>query len=280
VVRPRQESLSDTEGLPSCFSLLNESRKFWNELVADELVYVEQFFDSQHQTLPLVSKVKSYPRLWLELHILTNGPQGKNQYTAIIEFISPDRLGVLGKFGEVNVNKSRVKRKMPMLVNIPKMIELPQIGQFVGIPVIVRLKRFNQCNRASWHPAGRSFNKASAFRIGMIPTPDGKTNIFIRQLVIFDGKSKGQMVERTSQISDEISGDQRNRVNWRVNHPNFDNVLSSLQILLSGDGITLRLRKDIKFPLEQIEVFLRPLNLQMGAYQVPRHASSIGHTKT
>lgn len=253
-------------GLPNCFSLLEESRESWHEFVADKFVYIDKLLHRKHQFLPFIPKSELHQGLWLELHILLkDNAEREHHYTAIVEPQLSDRISGSRNLGKLKLHHSRMERKVPMLVNVPQVIELPKIGTFVSIPSVVRLKRLNDVDRALWHPLGRTLNETSELSVGLWPVANRKTYFMFRQLIVFDRESKGQMIQRGTQASDEIASNQGQGVERNVNHRNSNEVLSGLNILFSADAITLRLLKSRDFSIQQVKVFLRPLNLQIWA---------------
>src|SRR5438105_3449770 len=72
-------------GLPSCFALLEESRKLWDELITDKFIYFEKVSNREQQPLSFISKLNFNSRFWLEFHILSHEAKGYFHDTAIVE---------------------------------------------------------------------------------------------------------------------------------------------------------------------------------------------------
>ncbi len=71
---------SQSSGLPTCYSRLEEALKSWHQVIANELVYVDKLLVGDDDPFACVTEIDSDLHRWIELD-LRLGCEGKTNYS-------------------------------------------------------------------------------------------------------------------------------------------------------------------------------------------------------
>src|SRR6266404_171273 len=114
--------------LPSYFALRDEALKKWNYFIANKLVYIHKSVKVDEDSFIFIPEDNLRVNQWLEVRTAGFGRERKSNFCATIQHL------LVGKHdteaGELNVRKLRMKRNMSMLVDVPQLIQSPQVTEF------------------------------------------------------------------------------------------------------------------------------------------------------
>jgi len=263
--------------LPACFALREEAREGWNHCVSDKLVHLHKIADAEVIPGGLISESHINPRVWIEANFIFQG-QRDFYYKAIFELLCPDIGGVVKRDMEHPLSGDSVRREMPVFIDVAQIVDSPEVGGFVGIPVLIRLKRFDKHDGCIGHSVGGlsdsdlSINRISLAN-GEANLPRGHVSAQVRELPC-------EMIQRGTQVVNKIRSDESARENTFVlREVRPDEIPLTLQVFFSGNVIGVRFLENRNLRCESVEVFLRPLKLQIRvkeAHVGPLYLNSFG----
>lgn len=268
------------------WELLKEARERWDYFISDKIVYFEQGVggdDAVDRGIPF--SVSSYLKgdLWFE-----NVAWFDEEFCIafLVEVHDDSRVGI----GKPDIRSRPGLGNDPMLIDIGNVTENGKQIKLRPIPSVVRLKLLNP-------PMGRGQDEfdmalASAL-IEELLRSFGQRELNSPLLGLREisacvpemllGERPGYMVERGAQIRNGIS----NLQPPRVPHAGIDSDGGNsstrkrpLSYIFVTDG-DCRIEKSPNTQLESIDVYMRPLNLELGAAKwmasgvYPRHESGV-----
>jgi hypothetical protein len=257
------------EALPKCFSLREEARKSWNYFFTDVFVHLEKGLNCDFN-IPLVAKLNAYPWPWMEIQLRLGGKR-EDEYRIIIEYLLSDGWDV-SELGEKHLDIPRAKRNMPVFVRVPENVQPPEMSDLVGIPTVVRLKRSDYIDSGCGDASGSGRN--SVLSLGIILPDDRKRGLSGRIIGREKRELPCEMIEGRSQTRYEVTSNQSQAQRRRF-QADCDAVLSALYIVLRRDSMGIGFRKGMHRPIERVQVYLRPFNLQCGIQQTRHNAERI-----
>lgn len=135
--------------LPGYFSLREEARKGWEHRLVDEFIHVDKVFIAKYDAFTRLVDFKLNFDIWIENHILFDGKR-KAHYCLIVDLLSID-WNAIHTFDSADMNLPSVgnlseSRDIPVLIDIPKFIQSPEMCRFVVFPCVVRLHRLHDGN--------------------------------------------------------------------------------------------------------------------------------------
>lgn len=253
--------------LPGYFSLREEARKSWEYCISDKLVHSEKIFYSSFESLRFISEENvDFSRCWIELHFVLKRDRYIH-YAAVIEFFDRETSGFRDIQFEEPVCDCTMRGNVPMLVDVPKLIESPEVCGFVVIPTLVRLKRLHDgdCRVGDTESTSRDFNLC----IDSVFVANGETNFSCGNLSAKKCKLPSKVVEARAQASNKVPSHQRyGETSVIVRELKPDDIPAIFEIVLGRNYVLVRLPKNIDFDCERIKMFLRPLQLQIGIEHV------------
>ena len=242
-----------------------ESRKSWDHIHCDKLVYVAQVGDADGK-LPHVFTEK-YLRgdLWLHIRWLEADARnaGNRQYEAILDGVVPNTAhqSVSNRYHPIPA----IHGNTAMLIDIPKLIELPEGMRLYGISSVLRLKRVKS-------GVNIAMEQAPFPTVGFIGVAD-RENDLPRSFV---GRGNGigekmhqvpgQLVESGAEAVDEIShakGDGFVDSVWG----DYEKVLRSVAVVLFDDGVRVAFNPASNHRLRRLEVKVCPAGFHVDVIQ-------------
>ncbi len=196
------------EQFPSYFRLFVEACESWDYILSDKLVHFEQVCSGKHQSDFVAPELNDSGHcVWIEMHVwLAN--ERKSHYGAIISrFLDVRDAHIQAR--EIQFQSAGVQRNVSVLVDVPECMQAVKMAELEGTPCIIRLKRFDDCDRIS----GQSrcglveFGKAVALDENR---DDGKSCLQRGSPAVHHDKAVHEMVQRRAETANEISE------NWTI----------------------------------------------------------------
>ena len=215
------------------YYLLEESRKSWDHVVSDKLVYFLKPRKVASDSLTQIAKHYLEGRFWIESHLTLRGYQ---EYSL--------------RFDDASVKEQ---------IETPKKVTL----NGCGIPSMIRLKRFDDTHCICGYSSRLPLKAFPGVLIGsdvLVKNRElGPLGIRNRQL----RKRPDQVVQCCASAGQKITGDKgdsrRDLSNLEVNQ-----VSAIFYVMFGPDGMGLRFAKSAKFIPQVIKVFLRPTGFEFG----------------
>jgi hypothetical protein len=241
--------------------LWKEARESWDYLVTDELVYAVESIET-HSVLGATLPLEGYlnDQQFFEFTFSLGG----GIYAAMVEFAKPEDMRASRNPG---TDLQEIRNDNLMLVDAIEFMEPPQIVNIRPIRSIVRLKLFDD-----WVGSGKNIPELTPPSGGFLVeltgrVEDGEFRTSTR--IISDKQSQlpSQMIEGRSQIESNIAN-QNPPANRRL-LANFkcEDFPRLISIFYGDNGAWIQLHEVPEFPVKDIEVFLRPINLQPNVIQ-------------
>jgi hypothetical protein len=243
------------------YLLLKESRKSWENVISDVVVYSLDPLEVAFDSFVKVTKDYLVGDAWMEFHLTFEG-QGHTHFAGILE--SNVRRNIFGKF---EIYHGAVGGDSSMLVEIAHGIKSPKkvFPDSVPISSVVRLKRFDNENCICGYSGSVLQEPISSF----MPLDRELSSFGVGSSNV--GQRPDQLIQRRSQTIEQISNDQRDDIGSLLE---FDENIEPLifNILLSDKGVGLGFVENIKFMPKSIKVYFRPSSFEIGVSQT--HAIS------
>jgi hypothetical protein len=250
-------------------SLREEAHKSWEHSFGDECVYLPEAVFGLNKSIRIGDRIAPaeiyrYGNAWVELQFVLVGERGA-YYVAVIESLDGDVLP--RSFGKVNQDFAPVGRNPPVLVEVTHSIQPPQRMRFVGLPSVIRLKRFDLCDSLIGdisHLALPPLNVSGSFRQVV---EDGELSGAGREFRNRDRQVRQtphQLIQRGSHAVQRVPHNQTRRVGNIVMLEAKD-VPLIFKIIVTLKGIRLSFRDELrKFNVESVKMYLRPTEFQIG----------------
>lgn len=239
------------------WELREESRKFWDYFVSDEVVYFGKIIEGNLEGSHIFAKNYLEGNSWIEIHWTEPSvKQGESHYNAVLELAHESIPPI---YREPNIERVGIGRDGSMFIERPEFIQLPKQIIPVGCPSAIRLKlvEFNcHCGWKQTEPVsvgGIIGLKNRESNVSLLSVGKNSLGIEMRQ-------APSQVVERRPKAADEIPQGHRNDFRSIV-HSDSPNFLNSFKICFGCDGIGWRIAEAFHRSLKSIEVKLRPTGL-------------------
>jgi hypothetical protein len=253
------ENLFDAAVDP-CFSLREEARKSSQHITTDKLVYREHVIGCESYPLFVATKLQFYRRIWIEVHVRLRG-QWNCDCVAIIDL--PD-LGLSSERELQEFASYRTEyRDSSMLVDIPKVIESPEVRETVGVSTAVWLKIANDGDGIGRDVLGCAANVPLSSAVSVIDPADGKARIVEGLAGCEKSQVPREMVEGGPQARDEIADEQPDIVGKFGGDIDLNYVFSVFRIILRRDSIGITLLECGNLRAESVKMYLRPSKFQI-----------------
>lgn len=229
-----------------------ESRKSWDHIVSNEIVYVEKSRTSEPKIAFPFAKFYIKGTMWCELQIFLVGQRNAYFKTVIELFNERARTS-----WNNDLHFSRIDRNDHVLVNVGKPVELPEGVFCVGRPSVIRLKRIDcipDCLNLEMTEA------LPELLIGGVE--NGELNFSGRSPSSNIDQLPCQLIQTGPQGIDELAKQHSDAPRYRSELRPAD-VPSLLRIFFLRDGVSLFTQKNLQFPIERIEVFFRPVGFHL-----------------
>jgi hypothetical protein len=150
-----------------------------------------------------------------------------------------------------------------MLLDIAERRESPKMRLFIAAPQVKWLKRLHHGDCRNRHPASCPLEPLSSLAVVDIVNREGSD--LGGRGPILENQLPSEVIETCSQCADKIA----EREDCLNGHQDIwmcelDDILRGLSIIFGLDGIRVVFTKTVYFPLEKLQVLMRPLSLQVG----------------
>jgi len=260
-------------GLPWYFSLAEEAFKSWDHCCTDNLVYFGQMADCDHGAFSSVSEfnIDGDRWHWIEAHLWFGGKR-KSHYVAIVDGFS---LGFWNDAGHVDSGNPGNRPNMPVLDDVPQVVQFPKRTNVIGAQVSVRLQRFDYDNCLIGDAVGQLCDSQLCFERILLKyrETDFTGGLIYRKFC----QLPSEIIERRSQTRNEVSSNQSG-IESGFREREFNDVLASFKIIIGryAIGIQLTGQKPDMF-IERVEMFLRPTHLFVCVHKA-RHEAIVAET--
>lgn len=263
-------------GLPWYFSLREEARKSWEHRISDKIVHLDKVFVSEYEAFTRLVDFKLNFDIWVEVHLFLNGER-KAHYCLIVDLLSieRDRVHTVDpaeiKFPAVR-NLSEAC-DMSVLVNIPELVQSPEMSGFEIVPCVVWLHRLHDGDcRFGDTESDLSQSDLCIYRV-FIENREREFASWLRGCQ--QSQLPCEMIQRGSKGRNKISRRQYDSEKVGIESMlNLDDVLPFLDIIIGSNSVTASFRQSSNLFPERIEVFLRPLHLKSRMPYAGLHALS------
>ena len=241
------------------FRLREEARKSWDYLFSNELVYAVDLgeVDGKFER----GYIERYRGS--EFHLEFTLRYGGCYYSAIVESARTVDSRHTTIF---NDRLTKARGNFPMFINAINLMEQPEMVNISPIPSVIRLKAFN--NLLGFGRDTPHFWDTRFFEIvGRIE--NGELCTAVRFLGREACKLPGKMVECRPQVKSDITNDYTPTDRGFPVHLKPKDFLGIFGIILWNERIWFGLREPehLDFPIEKIEMFLRPDDFEPNAVQ-------------
>jgi hypothetical protein len=232
-----------------------EARKFWENYIYDECVYLAHPFDVDAEVPHIFAEKYFLNELWFHIRWaqLDTGKTGNHNNEALIEFVPVDES--CNALRKLDSPIAAVDRDSAMFVEVPEFVELPERFRLQGIRSVVRLKRIQS-------GMDTDVEESAFFPVGVIGSTDREDNL-VRGLV--GGDSFG---EKMDQVPSKLVERCAKTVN-KVPHgkgdflgssacTDYEKVLSSIRIILFGHGVRVAIDPVSHLFFSRLEVKVSP----------------------
>lgn len=261
---------SECQLMPEWYYLREEARKSWNYFISDSLVYFREVPKGNANSVLFVSK-DNLGLEWIELNLRLIG-KPEIYLRMVIEGFSADRMDVGTEIVFANLG---FQRNVPMFVDGPKNVKYPKEMNLTRIPVLVRLKMFNERD---------SFLRQSKGGLG-----EGNLVVERSDIVDREAKSLGngvlsvgvvdkidlpnQMVECGAEAANKVPSDQGGPDKVEFGGLKLNDILSSFRVIFCSDRLEMQFLPVFYEFAKSIEVLLRPINFV-------HYCANWGHTQS
>lgn len=253
--------------LPDPYRIREESRKVWEYCESNEIVHLGEVIEAKLETFVSVVDCQLSSTVWIELNFVLVG-QRDSYYRAIIDLLRPDLLD--SGQAELPLGNYAVSSDMPMLLNVPQLVEPPQMSRVVVVPSVIRLKRFNNVNGVCGHSSSRFSNKFPS--VGIVSLANGEGNFGTGDGATQVSQLPCKMVQASPQIQNEVSchqGSLQHSVIMETLNPN--DVPAIFRIIFGRNCWGVQVLDNKRFACKFVEAFLRPLQFKIRIEEARGH---------
>ena len=242
---------------------LKEMSKSWVYVVSDKVVHQEQVTQQEPagvvNSLGGLTYVEGYlaSNLWLEILLKVRRSQHSEFYVALIESceaVHEEPLRVLQPSGDVNLRESR--QDEAMFVDVVNTGENPQrMSSSLSLRSVVRLHRAD-VSPDIFAKAFESGSEASIFRY--VDWEAGN-------VVSLDSQRPRDVIKGRTEPMHNLADKNTPRMGERLAQIGIEDISSILWVSFDTTSVRLTCDEGPDFIVEDIEVFLRPLDTSEGA---------------
>ena len=239
-----------------------EFSKSWVHVVSDEVVYQEQVLEQDSGWVTRVCGGRTYIKdylssnLWLEIVFKIRRGMEFELYTALIETSETVRVKPLRTTqpsGDINFSQAR--KNYAMFVNVVNYTENPEwMPSPLPIRYVIRLNRFN----ISPYVVMKAFKSADKFRILL------NVNWKDSACISFDGKRPSDVIKGGTQTVSNFAYQKSPCFRESIPEIRAKDITSILRVFFNGTSIRLTCEEGFNFSVEDIKVFLRPIDSSEG----------------
>lgn len=243
---------------------LKEMSKSWVYIVSDEVVYREQVSKPNSRGIIGLARnkggyVKAYlsDNLWLEIVLSIRRNEHSQFYVALVETCESVKEGIF-RVGQSsgNRNSRHARQNQAMLINIVNGLQNPK-----RMPSLLPLRSFIRLHRLDISPDIITETIKATDEVLIPVEEDGE----IRGSVSFDSKRPRDIVKRRTQTMSQLTNQQTPHRGELSGEIGIDDIAVLLNVLIDGSSVRLTCDEGIDFRVEDIKVFLRPVDTSEGA---------------
>lgn len=242
----RDRAILDEGSTNGIWELRKESRKTWNYFVTDKTVYLVEPGEGSLEGSQRLAEKYLEGDLWFELHWTTqSGSQGEQQFLSIAEIA---RTHVRRGWTDKHLQRTAINGDVPMLIERPHFVQLPERVVAIGFPSIVRLKRIDDLCYFGW-------KQSEALRMaGIAHLGNQKTDVPF----IFAGENSGdvgvsqgprQLIQCGSKARNEVSQGHRYTVGTGALHVDSTDMHLLYGIVIQAYGVWFGVNPLLNLPL-------------------------------
>ena len=154
-------------------------------------------------------------------------------------------------FREFYVASTVVQGNMPMVVDIPKHLQSPKMGQLISAPMTVRLKRLHNGSCAFGNVTD-CVREPVLRGLPLIDSDYGETSRVNRLTAVGSYQAIDEVVQRGAQAADEIAKNCADRPNIGSLELDLYNILVSRKIVIGYGGMRLGINERANLNFERI----------------------------
>ncbi len=241
---------------------LKEFSKSWVNIVSDEVVYHEQVWEQESSRVIGLTRGRAYIKdyltsnLWLEILFKIRRDETLDLYVALIEAIEsihPEKLRV-SQSGS-NINFGQTRQDNTMLINVINFAENPErMPPLIPIRSVIRLYRLD----ISPDVLTEIFEPAGEVRTLLnVDWEDGAS-------ISFDGKSPSEIIKSRTQSMSDLTYQKSPSFRIFPSEIRAEDIASILRVFINGTSVRLTCDEGFNFSVEDIKVFLRPIDSSEG----------------
>jgi hypothetical protein len=261
------------ESLPRYFSHLEEARKSWENCISDKFIHFEQVADPQVGSLSPFTKEYFNGNAWIELYLRLKFERYLD-YQVIIESRRLSNDSGVGIELKQPITNHSMGSDVPMLFNVPEIMESPKVIGFEGVSTIVRLKRPDHGDRNLRNSEGflGDFNLS----FDGIPFVNGEADSLRRSVTVEQGELPSKVIEGRPQRINEVGMDKCNLISESVIGREFkaDDVISMLNVVIRNNLVMVRIFEDGDFFCQSVQMFFRPFHFEF-RIEDARHSQGV-----
>jgi hypothetical protein len=161
------------------------------------------------------------------------------------------------------------RRNMAVLIDIPKYIQSPEMGGLEVVPTMVRLKRLHDRDCRIGDAEGRFGDSDLAIHSVLIA--ERERGFAIRPRSTKENQLPCDVIKGGTKTCDEVTKDQDRGKSFRQRRVlDCNDIFSSFRVVFGEDFIRVELIESLYLQCERVQVFFRPLSLQVGLEQTGR----------
>jgi len=248
---------------------LKEFSKSWVYVISDKVVYYEQVSKSDSGGIIDFTRnggayIKTYlcHNLWLEILFWIRRKGKLEFYCALIESAEPVNREIFSRARQSSGDRNSgcSWQDNSVLINNINYVEYPErMSSLLPIRSIIRLHRLN----VSPNVIMKVFESFDEFSIPL--DEEGETGTS----VLRDGKRPSDIVEsRTQSVSNLTYQQSPSNGVFSFDEVRADDIVAILNVFIDGSSVRLTCDEGFNFSVEDIKVFLRPVDTSEGVSHI------------
>lgn len=241
---------------------LKEFSKSWVNVVSDEIVYLGQVVESESGRVFGVDSayIEAYlcHNLWLEIFFIIEVRGEFEYYVALIESWDSINKEISSRTRQArrNRNSSYTRQDNTVFINDIDIIKYPErVTSFLPVRSVVRLHRLNIIPDI----ISKAFESSDEIRIPF--DEDWEASDFIP----CNGKRPSNVIKsRTQSVSNFTYQESPRNGVFTFDEVRLNDIASILRVFIDGVSVRLTCDEGFNFSVEDIKVFLRPVDTSEG----------------
>jgi hypothetical protein len=237
------------------YKLLKEARESWDYLFTDKLVYAIEPGEVQS---PKGQSIELKAYINTDFYFETILHMKYNYAVAIVEGLATkDSRKIRGSYlrAEETWNDSL------MLIDAVQFMEPPQMLNFRPIRSVVRLKLFDNTKSIREDIPSSCLSVPVAVCSERVENRELRSTIRFIRLDVDDGELPGQMVECCPEVESKIANENTPTQRRLLSNFKTEDLSRLFRVFFWDKSIWFQLMEVPDFLIQEVEVFLRPINL-------------------